>query len=267
MYDMWPCRREDSIHIFEGLDSGRNFVISDCFSFGWNANPPPQAGGIPPGKGVNHRQADKIPRRKGVNTLARAIHYAFVLWRSQTYMVTNPSGGKACIYDSTSIWLLLTPFLSSMSHRLLVLKGWQGEREACKRGSEKGNHHDGNFLPSNQMDVRPFMDLQGGPTELYTGNWSICICCLRVHFLYFVWHLSNSIWNTSISDVKSGRPPFIPLSRLLQHPPPPFMSLFFYPICHDRHKMLPAQKRPMEMLGCQTSHDNSVESVTNHKTL
>ena len=43
--------------------------------------------------------------------------------------------------------------------------------------------------------------VQGGPTELYSGKYFIC--CLIDLFLFLVWHLSSSIWNTSISGVKS----------------------------------------------------------------
>ena len=39
-------------------------------------------------------------------------------------------------------------------------------------------------------------NVQGGPTENYSGNWSI------LYVVLLVWHLSNSIWNTSISGVK-----------------------------------------------------------------
>ena len=42
--------------------------------------------------------------------------------------------------------------------------------------------------------------LQGGPTEINPGKWSIFLCCL----IFLVSHISNIIWNTSISGVKSG---------------------------------------------------------------
>ena len=92
---------------------------------------------------------------------------------------------------------------SQLGHFLSIIekKKKKGRRHAwVPFASPISNEH---FLGL-ELSKMQHSTVRGGPTEFYSENWSIIYAVSEISFYFLVWHFSNSIWNSSISSVKSS---------------------------------------------------------------